>query len=88
MITNVCFTINSIAFCCDFINQIFERYGRFIEQQEAALSYVRTEFQRRCGLQRLTPLGFNNAYALLMRRQPTQRRGIATSSELGSYLRW
>ncbi|SNR31295.1 ABC transporter permease/substrate-binding protein [Hymenobacter mucosus] len=53
----------------------------------AVLGYVRQEFRRRYGLEWLAPIGFNNTYALLMRRQQAQQLGIASITELGAFLR-
>jgi osmoprotectant transport system permease protein len=53
----------------------------------AVLRYVRAEFQRRYGMEWLAPLGFNNTYSLLMRRQQATQLGIASISDLGTYLR-
>ncbi|MDF7811346.1 ABC transporter permease/substrate-binding protein [Hymenobacter sp. YC55] len=53
----------------------------------AVLRYVRAGFQRRYNLEWLAPLGFNNTYALLMRRQQAAQLGIASISDLGAYLR-
>lgn len=49
--------------------------------------YVSSEFDRRYGLTWLRPLGFNNAYALMMRRAQAQRLGIRTIHDLQRYLR-
>ncbi|GAC1592813.1 MAG: hypothetical protein NVS3B25_13860 [Hymenobacter sp.] len=53
----------------------------------AVLAYVRAEFARRYGLAWLAPLGFNNTYALLMRQRQARQLGIASVSDLSSYLR-
>lgn len=53
----------------------------------AVYAYVQQGFRRRYNLEWLAPLGFNNAYALLMRRGQAQALGIASISELGAYLR-
>ena len=53
----------------------------------AVFQYVRAEFRRRYGLDWRAPLGFNNAYCLLMRRQQAGALGIASISDLGGYLR-
>ncbi|RAK70446.1 ABC transporter permease/substrate-binding protein [Hymenobacter edaphi] len=52
----------------------------------AVFEYVQREFRRRYGLQWLPPLGFNNTYALLMRRRQARQLGISSLSELGAYL--
>ncbi|TGE04245.1 ABC transporter permease/substrate-binding protein [Hymenobacter fodinae] len=56
-------------------------------QPAAVLAYVHREFERRYGLEWQAPLGFNNTYALLMRRQHAERLGIASVSDLSAFLR-
>jgi osmoprotectant transport system permease protein len=53
---------------------------------EAVFSYVQAEFGRRYGLAWRAPLGFNNAYCLLMREQQATELGITSISNLGKYL--
>jgi osmoprotectant transport system permease protein len=53
---------------------------------DAVYQYVQREFGRRYGLTWGAPLGFNNAYCLLMREQQAQQLGIRTISDLGRYL--
>jgi osmoprotectant transport system permease protein len=53
----------------------------------AVFGYVRQQFRRRYQLEWLAPLGFNNTYALLMRRQQAQQLGISSISELSAYLK-
>ena len=53
----------------------------------AVFRYVQQGFRRRYQLEWLSPLGFNNTYALLMRRQQARELGISSISELGAYLR-
>jgi len=52
----------------------------------AVYQYVQREFGRRYGLAWRAPLGFNNAYCLLMREQQARELGIASISDLGRYL--
>ena len=52
----------------------------------AVYGYVQAEFARRYGLAWRAPLGFNNAYCLLMRREQAERLGIGSISALGRYL--
>ena len=52
----------------------------------AVYAYVKAEFARRYGLEWRSPLGFNNAYCLLMRQRQAGRLGIASISQLGGYL--
>jgi osmoprotectant transport system permease protein len=53
---------------------------------EAVYEYVQREFGRRYGLVWGAPLGFNNAYCLLMREAQAEALGIRTISDLGRYL--
>ena len=54
---------------------------------QAVYTYVQQSFRKRYNLEWLAPLGFNNTYALLMRREQAGQLGIASISELGAYLR-
>jgi len=47
--------------------------------------YVQREFQKQYQLQWLKPIGFNNAYALMMRRVQAKQLHISTISELSEY---
>jgi osmoprotectant transport system permease protein len=47
--------------------------------------YVQKEFQKQYQLQWLKPIGFNNAYALMMRKNQAQQLHIRTISELSVY---
>ena len=53
---------------------------------EATYRYVASEFDRRYGLTWLPPLGFNNAYALMMRQAQARNLRIQTISDLQQYL--
>ena len=53
---------------------------------EAVYQYVQRGFGQRYGLAWGAPLGFNNAYCLLMREQQARALGIETISDLGRYL--
>jgi osmoprotectant transport system permease protein len=53
---------------------------------DAVYQYVQREFGWRYGLVWGAPLGFNNAYCLLMREQQARALGITTISDLGRYL--
>ncbi|RZK62331.1 MAG: ABC transporter permease subunit, partial [Hymenobacter sp.] len=52
----------------------------------AVFQYVQAEFGRRYGLAWRAPLGFNNAYCLLMREAQARQLGISSISDLGRYL--
>jgi osmoprotectant transport system permease protein len=47
---------------------------------------VNKEYQKKFGVRWLPPLGFNNTYALLMRKEQAQALQIRTISELKRYV--
>lgn len=47
--------------------------------------YVNAEFEKQYGIQWLKPLGFNNAYALMMRRKQAEELHIKNISDLAHY---
>ncbi|MDR4892732.1 MULTISPECIES: ABC transporter permease/substrate-binding protein [unclassified Chryseobacterium] len=51
----------------------------------ATYEYVNTEFEKQYGIQWLKPLGFNNAYALMMRRKQAEELHIKSISDLTHY---
>lgn len=53
-----------------------------LKSKEDVYTYVKAEFARRYGLRWLKPVGFNNAYALMMRRQQAKELGIRSIGEL------
>ena len=53
---------------------------------QAVYDYVKTETLQRYNLTWLQPLGFENTYALLMRREQADKLGIETISDLVTYL--
>jgi len=48
--------------------------------------YVNARFGKQYGLQWLKPIGFNNAYALMMRREQAEKLHVVTISDLKKYL--
>ncbi|MET3535001.1 glycine betaine ABC transporter substrate-binding protein [Chryseobacterium limigenitum] len=48
--------------------------------------YVNSEFQKQYGIQWLKPLGFNNSYALMMRRKQSKGLNVKSISDLKNYL--
>ncbi|MHC0442796.1 ABC transporter permease/substrate-binding protein [Flavobacterium sp. 3-210] len=48
--------------------------------------YVQAEFQKQYGITWLKPIGFNNTYALMMRKKQAQELQITTVSELKKYI--
>ncbi|MEZ0610715.1 ABC transporter permease/substrate-binding protein [Fibrella sp. WM1] len=53
---------------------------------DAVYGYVQRQFLQRYGLRWGQPLGFNNAYCLMMRGADTQQLGVQTISQLTQYL--
>jgi osmoprotectant transport system permease protein len=54
--------------------------------KEKIYDYVQKRFHERYNLKWLQPVGFNNAYALMMRREQSKRIGVNSISGLKSYL--
>ncbi len=48
--------------------------------------YVQDQFQRQWSMQWLKPLGFNNAYCLLIRKEDSEKDQLKTISNLANYL--
>jgi osmoprotectant transport system permease protein len=60
---------------------------RLAGNRDSVYSYVRRRFESQYNLEWLDPIGFNNAYALMMRRGEAQKLGIHTISDLTNYLK-
>ncbi|MBK1896251.1 ABC transporter permease/substrate-binding protein [Chryseobacterium paridis] len=56
------------------------------QSAEKTYKYVNTEFKNQYGIEWLKPLGFNNSYALMMRRAQSQQLRIKSISDLKNYL--
>lgn len=54
--------------------------------KDRVYAYVKTQFARQYQLTWLQPIGFNNAYALMMRRQHASELGLHSISDLQRYL--
>ncbi|QJD95389.1 ABC transporter permease subunit [Mucilaginibacter robiniae] len=54
--------------------------------KDATYHYVQQEFQKRYQIQWLKPIGFNNAYALMMRQKQANELHIKTISDLKRFL--
>ncbi|MDB5030790.1 ABC transporter permease/substrate-binding protein [Mucilaginibacter sp.] len=48
--------------------------------------YVKNEFEKQYQIKWLQPIGFNNAYALMMRKKQADELGVKTISDLKEYL--
>ncbi len=53
---------------------------------DAVFDYVSSEFQKKYNLKWLKPIGYNNSYALMMRREQAQSLRIKSISDLTNYL--
>ena len=58
---------------------------RLLPDKERVFAYVREETQQKYDLNWLTPFGFNNSYALMMRSEDVERLGINSISDLKDY---
>ena len=56
------------------------------KDKEKTYNYVNYEFQKKFGIKWLKPIGFNNSYALMMRRKQMDELHIKTISDLKYYL--
>jgi osmoprotectant transport system permease protein len=55
-------------------------------ENEKVYAYVRKEFLKKYRLEWLKPIGFNNTYALMMRKAQAEKSGIQSISDLVKYL--
>ncbi len=60
---------------------------RLAVNRDSVYRYVQQQFETQYDLEWLSPIGFNNAYALMMRRAEAERLGIRTISDLADYLK-
>jgi len=58
----------------------------FKGNKENVYNYVQQQFHDKYNLKWLKPIGFNNAYALMMRKVQSRRLNIHTISDLRNYL--
>ncbi|MXN93299.1 ABC transporter permease, partial [Flavobacterium sp. Sd200] len=56
------------------------------KEPQQTYEYVDKAFRKCYGVQWLKPIGFNNAYALMMRRQQAEKLHIRSISDLKAYL--
>ena len=57
------------------------------QDPDKVLSYVQREFKNRYDLEWLSPFGFNNTYALMMRTEDVKKLGTQSISMLKNYLK-
>jgi osmoprotectant transport system permease protein len=60
---------------------------RLAGNRDSVYEYVQRHFESQYDLVWLDPIGFNNAYALMMRRSQAQQLGIHSISDLADYLK-
>ena len=60
--------------------------GRLNGNTDAVYQYVNTEFNRQFNIKWLKPIGFNNSYALMMRKEQAQSLRIESITDLTKYL--
>jgi len=60
--------------------------NRLMTDKNAVYDYVKDNFMRRYAIKWLKPIGFNNAYALMMRKRQASELGIKTISDLKAYI--
>jgi len=60
--------------------------NRLQVSKDSTYNYVQQEFKKRYNIKWLKPIGFNNAYALMMRQQQAKELDIKTISDLKRYL--
>ena len=59
---------------------------KVINNKESVYNFVQQEFRKRYNIEWLKPLGFNNAYALMMRRKQAKDLNIQHISQLKMYI--
>ncbi len=60
---------------------------QIITDKEKVYDYVKEAFNKKYNLTWLQPIGFNNTYALMMRRQEAEKLNIHTISELSEFVK-
>ena len=60
--------------------------NELITDREAVYNYVQANFMKRYSIKWLKPIGFNNAYALMMRRGQAGALQLKTISDLKAYI--
>ncbi len=95
--TKICFdalTNNQIDFYPEYtgtgllviLHPTTQQIGAIIDNKEKVYQFVQQGFQKQYHLTWLKPIGFNNAYALMMRKKQAARLHIRTISDLKRYV--
>ncbi|RZK63989.1 MAG: ABC transporter permease, partial [Pedobacter sp.] len=59
---------------------------KIAHDKDKTYNYVKDEFIKKFGIKWLTPIGFNNSYALMMRRKQSKELGVYSITDLKQYL--
>ena len=70
------------------LNPSRQKLTQLIGNRDSVYYYVKEQFQKQYQFTWLQPIGFNNAYALMMRRQQAQALKLNTISDLKNYLNY
>lgn len=62
-----------------------EELSKIIYQREVVFDYVQEEFKKRYELEWLAPLGFNNTFSIVMRKERAEELGISKVSDLSKF---
>ena len=63
-----------------------KKLDQLVTNRDSVYRYVKDQFEEQYNLTWLPPIGFNNAYALMMRRRQARELGLKTISDLQRYL--
>ncbi len=63
-----------------------ELFSGMMSDKEKVFAYVKKEFESNYQIKWLRPIGFNNTYALMMRRQQADDLGVKSINDLKTYL--
>ena len=68
------------------LNASAETLNRLKQNEDSVYNYVSDQFGQKYNLTWLKPIGFNNAYALMMRRQQSNELNVHSITELADYV--
>ena len=63
-----------------------QQVQEIINDKNKVFNFVQEEFQKKYNLSWLTPIGFNNAYALMMRKSQSDEINVHSISQLKNFL--
>ena len=61
-------------------------FAKMMAQKEKVYDYVQQEFNKNYHVKWLKPIGFNNTYALMMRKKQAAELGVKSVSDLKQFL--